>query len=149
MVGMVVVESQDSSARGQSVIGHFRAGPSGLPFRRDGVHIYISASVLALMRRALRTLELHTRNLSHGFISIQQHSSALLTTQVNMIYRHLVSSQFSSAVGPDAYDVTVKATGQLRGKFRSTSKDSEPDAEEYLAETDEGFLSQDEEADII
>jgi len=41
MVGMVVVESQDSSARGQSVIGHFRAGPSGLPFRRDGVHIYI------------------------------------------------------------------------------------------------------------
>ena len=94
-------------------------------------------------------LELHTSNFSYGLISIQKNGSALLTTRGNMIYRHLVSSQFSSAVGPDAYDVTVKATGQLRGKFRSTSKDSEPDAEEYLAETDEGFLSQDEEADII
>ena len=59
-----------------------------------------------------------------------------------MIYRYLVSSRFSSAVGPDAYDVTMKAIGQLRGKFRRTSKDSESDAEEYLAETDEGFLSQ-------
>lgn len=69
------------------------------------------------------------------------------TREFTSTLRHLNSAQQLRLRQPD----DVKTVDQLPGtqKADSDTENPEPDAEEYLAQTEEGFFSQDEEGDGI